>query len=167
MAIVAPIAGAYTNTWAGSAMGYTRSGYNLHYTLKGEKIEETDIYGLSLIDIVYRGAQMTIDATLKIYQAASVAPLITYVASFGQIYAAGNPIATTASSKGQALVLTVVANTSAALAGGPNTLTAIKTVPSPDNDFTLVLNSVVREIPLRFDVLTNDATGTGSLFSLT
>ena len=67
--------------------------------------------------------------------------------------------------KAQALVLTAVANTPAATS--PATLTATKSIISPDNNFQLIFNSTLREVPLKWDVFLVDTGGTGSLVSLT
>ncbi len=165
MAITAPIAGAYTATWNSVPLLYTRQGFNLNLTLKGERIEETDLYGLSLIDIVYRGAQLTIDTICKVYGAGATGPLAAWVASLGQVYTAARPIAQLASTAAAPLVLTAVANTPAA--SSPATFTATKSIVSPDNNFQLIFNSQHREVPLRWDVLTIDTAGVGSLFALT
>jgi hypothetical protein len=166
MAITAPIAGAYTGTYNSVAINYTRSGYNINFMLRAERVDETDIYGNSLIDLIYRGAQLTIDTIAKVYAAGSTGPLAAWASSFnGQVYAAAKPIAQLASTAAAALVLTAVANTPAA--SSPATFTATKSIISPDNNFSLIFNSQLREVPLRWDVLTTDSAGTGSMFALT
>ncbi len=133
--------------------------------LKGERVEESDLYGLSLIEIIYRGAQLTLDAIGKIYATGTTGPIAAWVASFGQVYVAASPIANRASAAGKPLVLTAVANTPAA--STPATLTAAIAIVSPDNNFQYIFDSRVREAPLKFDVLTVDTAGTGALFSTT
>ena len=166
MAITAPIAGAYTGVHNSNALNYTRQGYNLNFVQKGERIEETDLYGLSLIEIIGRGSQMTIDTICKIYSSSTYGalwPWGTFTA--GGVYAAATPISRLASSVAASLVLTAVANTPAAAT--PATMTASKSIISPDQNLQLIFNSVHREVPLRFDVLLTDTTGTGSLFTMT
>lgn len=169
MGITAPIAGAYTATLnpkaAGAvALAYTRQGYNLNLTQKGERIEETDVYGLSLIDIVNRGCQATIDTICKVYAAATRDALFPWTATFGRVYAAATPIAQLASISPDVLILTSVANTPSAAA--PATLTANVKL-SPDNNLALVFSSVVREVPLKWDLLLIDTAGTGTIFTTT
>ncbi len=164
MAITAPIAGAYTSTWNSVSILYTRQGWNLHWMLKAERGEESDYYGLSLFDICYRGAALTLDATGKIYGAGTTGPLAAWVSTFGQVYVATTkPIAQLASSAAKALVLTAVAGTPAA--SSPATLTVALAIPAPDNDFTFVFNSAIREAPLKFEALLLDTGGTGTLFA--
>lgn len=165
MAITAPIAGAYTTTWAGAALNYTRQGFNLNYTIKAEKLEETDIYGLSLIEMVYRGAQLIIDCICKVYGAGPTGVLAAFVTTFGQVWNPTNPIGMLATTKAGSLVMTAVASTSAA--ASPATLTCLKSIVSPDNNFQIVFNSVIREVPLKFEILTHEPTTSGTLFSTT
>ncbi len=167
MAITAPIAGAYTSVWNSVPVLYTRQGWNLNFMLKGERIEETDLFGLSLIEIIYRGAQLTMDAVGKIYGNGTTGPVRGWVTSFGQVYTATRPIAQAASAlvASSALVLTAVANTPAQ--STPATLTGAVAIISPDNNFQYIFDSRVREAPLKFDILTIDTAGTGSLFSTT
>lgn len=165
MGIVAPIAGAYTGTWNSVALNYTRQGFSLNFTQKAERIEETDLYGLSLIDMVYRGATLSIDMIGKIYGAGTTGPLWPWTATFGVVYAAATPIARLATTVAQALVLTAVAGTPAA--ASPATLTAAKAIISPDNNMQVVFNSTLREVPLRWDVLLTESASVGSLFTTT
>lgn len=176
MAIVAPIAGAYTGTINPAAAGavalnYTRQGFNLNFTQKNERVEETDLFGLCLIELVGRGAQMTIDCICKIYNSATRDALFPWsgATGFGRVYNAANPIGKLASGSLDALVFTAVASTSAA--ASPATLTAPSVKLSPDNSSQIVLSSVVREVPLKWDVLMTESAGispqVGSLFTTT
>lgn len=170
MAITAPIAGAYTGTLnpagaGATALNYTRQGFNLNFTHKAEKVEETDLYGLSLIEVIHRGAQMSIDTICKVYAAITRDALFPWAGAFGRVFNAANPIAKLASASLDAIVLTAVANTSAA--ASPATLTAPSVRLSPDNNLQIIFNSVHREVPLRWDVLLTESGGVGSLFSTT
>lgn len=170
MGITAPIAGAYTATLnpksAGAvALGYTRQGYNLNFVNRGERLEETDLFGLSLVDIVGRGMQMTIDTVCKIYAAATRDAIFPWTATFGRVYAAATPIGQLASTSPDILILTSVAGTTAA--ASPATLTAPSVKLSPDNNVGLIFSSVIREVPLRWDVLITESASVGTLFSTT
>ncbi len=164
MAITAPIAGAYTGTYDSDPMFYTRQGWKLNFSQKAEKLDESDIYGLSLIEIVYRGCTMTIETDCKVYDDNTVSAFWGWQGTLGQVYDAANPIALLGTTAAKQLVLTAVANTSAE--ADPATLAALAII-SPDQNLQLIFNSTIREVPLRFDVLTTDSTGTGSLFTTT
>lgn len=167
MAIVAPIAGAYTSTYDSLPMAYTRQGYNLNFSQKGERIEESDLYGNCLLDIIYRGAQMSIDAVFRVYSDAVVNAIWPWASSFGSVYSAAYPVSQLASDAGGTFVLTAVLGTPAALGPGPNTLTTDPTILAPDQNTQLIFSSVCRDVPIRFDVLLSDNSGTGSLFVAT
>lgn len=169
MAIVAPIAGAYTGTYNRSgggaqALNYTRQGFNINLVQRGERIEETDLYGLCLIDIVYRGAQCTIDMICKVYSSTVTGALWPWSTPLGTVYTPSLAIAQLANTGPDALVLTSVAGTPAV--SSPATLTA-SVILSPDSANSFKLDSTLREVPLRFDCLLQDSAGTGSLFTTT
>ncbi len=170
MAIVAPIAGAYTATYnrkgaGAAALNYTRQGFNLNFTQKGERIEETDLYALTLIDIVGRGAGLTIDTICKVYSTAVTGALWPWATPLGTVYTGALPLATLASTTPDVIIFTAVAGTPAA--ASPATLTS-KVTLSPDNANSFKLDSTLREVPLRCDSLLIDSpTGTGTLFTAT
>ena len=178
MAITAPVAGAYVTTLTpakagggATPLGYTKSGFNLNFTTKAEKLEETDLFGLCLIDMVYRGCQMTIDTICRIFQAVTRDALFPWTGTFGRVYSVAAPIAMLASSQADVLLMTAVAGTSAAAAAGLATFTAPFVKLSPDNNLALILSSVLRDVPLRWDVILTESAGispqTGTLFTST
>lgn len=170
MAIAAPVAGAYVGSYNRSsagfaAMNYMRNGFTLSFSQKGERIEETDLYGLCLIDIVHRGSQLSIECIGKVYGAGVTGPLWPWAAPFGTVYNAGSPIGQLANTAPDTLLLTAVSGTPAASAG-PVTLTS-NVIISPDSQQQINFNSTLREVPLRFDALLQDTAGTGTLFTTT
>lgn len=117
-----------------------------------------------MIDIIYRGAQMSIDMICKVYSSVATGALFPWGSgTLGNVYTSALPIAQLANSSPDVLALTAVANTPAA--SSPATLTA-SVIISPDQNFQVILNSTLREVPLRFDALLQDSGGTGSLFTV-
>lgn len=167
MSIAAVVAGSYSGTWNSVALQYTRQGFTLHWNLKVERVEESDLYGLSLIDLIYRGAQVMVDCIGKVYGAGVTGPLAAWTGTFGTVYSAASPIGQLGSGIAKALVLTAVANTPAATAGNIATFTAALTMIRADNDFQLILDSRGRDVPLSWDVLLKDTAGTGTFFATT
>jgi hypothetical protein len=165
MAIVAPVAGAYTGTWNAVALNYTRQGFNIGMVQKAERVEETDLYGETLIELIYRGAAVTVDTICKVYANALRAVFWPWTGTLGAVYTAALPIAQLGSAQTAALVLTSVANTPAA--STPATLTVGKAILSPGQNMAIIFNSMLREVPMRWDALLSDAAGTGSLFACT
>lgn len=169
MGIAAPIAGAYVGTYNRSSAGfaalnYTRNGFTLGFSQKGERVEETDLYARCLIDIIYLGAQLTIECIGKVYGAGVTGPLWPWAAPFGTVYNSGSGLSQLANTSPDTLLLTAVANTPAA--SSPATLTS-NVIISPDSQQQISLNSTLREVPLRFDALLQDSAGTGTLFTTT
>lgn len=173
MAIASPVAGAYVGTFnRGNAgflpLNYTRQGYTLNFSQKGERVEETDLYALCFIELVGRGCQLTIETICKVYSEAVVGAFWPWAAPFGRVYDLTTPLATLANLIPDILLLTAVAGTPAA--ASPATLTA-SVVLSPDANLQINFNSTLREVPLRFDCLLQDAgvtpAGTGTLFTTT
>ena len=167
MSIVAVVAGAYTGTYNSNPLAYTRRGWNVNFAQKVERIEESDLYGETLIDEVYRGGTITIDTICRVYSTNVTAALQPWGGAVGQVYTSARPIGQLASAQnagaGNALVLTVVSSTPAV--GNINTLTA-KVIIAADQ-LQIMLNSQARDVPVRFDVLLSDNTGTGTLLTLT
>lgn len=175
MTIATPIAGAYTSTFnrqnvGANAMGYTKQGFNLSFTQKGKRVEESDLYGMSLVAIIGRGCQATLDATFKIWSSTLLGSMFRWstTGALGSVYGVANPIGAVAGSNSapDVIILTAVANTPAAVAAAPATLTA-NVVVSPDNNMQLIFNSDERDVPIKFDLLLNDASGVGTLCTVT
>ena len=56
MALVVPISGPYTSTWDALPLGTLNDdGYRLSCTVQGQEINETDAYGMTLVEAIYRG----------------------------------------------------------------------------------------------------------------
>ena len=115
------IAGKYDGTYNAVAIGMTEQGFDLAMSLKQEAIDESDAYGNTLLDYIYRGGDCKIVCDSKEYKAGSVAPFWPWGA-LGVHSTAAAPLGRLASSVAAALVLTSAANTPAAAA--PASLTA-------------------------------------------
>lgn len=152
MALDTFIAGRYSGTYSGADVGITRQGYNLQQESRWEEIAETDAYGLSIIDGVYRGGNCYIQLESKAYKAGSVAPFWPW----GSLGVMGT-IARLASDVAASIVLTSTAGTPAA--ASPATLTGTKSILAPNNPASLLFNSVLREVPVRLLLLPYDAGG--------
>lgn len=164
MAISQVIAGAYTATYNTNAVNPTVQGYELEINFKGEMIAETDIYGESVLDYVYRGADCRIMAEFQIYNANTLAAFYPW-GTFGQISTAAAPIGRLATNVASAFVLTAVSNTPAA--ASPATLTGSKAIIAPNNNGRLLFNSKHRRVPVSLMLLPSEAAGTTSFFSTT
>jgi hypothetical protein len=165
-------AGSYSSAYAATACGITEGGYELTFETQAENIAESDRFGQSLIDLIWRGGSATLDAVFLAYKPGSLSVFWPYG---GAINAAGVlgiledttiaapnklPIGSLGSDIAKALVLTVVAGTPAASNGPFNsTLTANKALLRPGFPGKLVLNSKLKKVPVSLVLLPYDAGG--------
>ena len=158
MALEEMTTGPYTSTYNTAERGLSREGYNLQHSIRQQNIEGTDHYGDSLIDYVWRGANVTCDFTVLSFKKAIAATVLWPFA--GNLYVLKNtatPIGRLASDLAKVLVLTVSANTPAAAVGfGPATLTADKAIMAPGANFRQLFDSRLREVPISLTLLPYD-----------
>jgi len=152
MALDTFLAGAHTATYNAVALGLTQKGFEIGTTTKAQLIDETDGYGLSVIDWVYRGANCFVDFICRAWKAGPKAALAPYAGGgIGKVSSTAFPIAVLASAIAKAFVTTATANTPAAT--DPATLTGSLALLVPDFDVKWVLDSRLRDTPIRFQLL--------------
>ncbi len=149
------ISGRYTNTYNAVDVGITDQGIELQQESGAENIEESDAYGTTLIDWVYRGGRVSLQFMSKAYKAGSTTPFWPWSA-LGRLGVIGR----LASDVASATVLTATTGTPAAAA--PATLTAGKSILAPNNPATLLFNSKLRQVPVRLACLAYDQ-GAGAI----
>ncbi len=173
MAIAQAVAGAYRSTYNGVAitgntpgggLGFNDdNGYEIEQQTHGELIDRTDLYGQSLLDWIHQGGNVFCTFTCMTWQTAPT--LIKNVfypwGSFGVLSSSAAPIGRLASNVAQALTLTAVAGTPAAVALGPATLTAPKAILPPGSNNRLMFSSRVRKVPCRLAFLPIDISAGG------
>lgn len=164
MALDTLVAGAYTGTYNAVATGLTQKGYEFEQTFKTELIDETDIWGLTTIDAVYRGGDAFLQYESRTYKAGSTTPFAPWGA-IGTISTTAAPIGRLASAVASATVLTAVANTPAAAA--PATLTAALSLLAENFQGKLLFDSRLRNVPIRLRLYPSLNTGTLTWIALT
>lgn len=150
MALDTFVAGRYSGAYNSVDVGITQEGYTLQQDSDGELINETDAYGGSVIDWVFRGGNSFLQFESKAYKAGSISPFWPWGA-LGVMLAAAAPIGRLASDAAVSMVLSAVANTPAAAA--PASLTGTKSLLAPNNPASLLFNSKVRNVPVRLQLL--------------
>jgi hypothetical protein len=166
VSLITLVAGQYTTTWNSVSVGVTRQGFELQQQVRQEVIAETDAYGESTIDFIYRGGDVFCQFISRSYAAGSTGPFWPWGGgTLGVMSTAAVPIATLASAVAQPLVLTVVANTPAVAA--PNTLTGALSILAPNFNGNLIFDSRLRDVPVRHQFLPTAASGTVKWFALT
>lgn len=157
MALEVLVAGRYAGAYNLIDVGITELGYDVTLETRWEEISETDAFGLSLIDGIFRGGMCTIQFDSRAYKAGSVAPFWPW----GGNRAAGvlgtlinpvavaplSPIGSLVSDVAKSFVLTSTAGTPAA--ASPATLSATKAILAPNFPGRLLFNSKLRNVPVR------------------
>lgn len=150
MALGTFIAGRYSATKNSVDQGISRNGYTVSWNAGPELVDESDAYGMSVIDMVYRGGNMFVDYMAKEYKAGPIAACWPWAAR-GVLSDTATPVGRLASALADAFVLTAVANTPAAAT--PATHTATLSILAPNFDVKTLFDSKLRELPLRLQYL--------------
>jgi hypothetical protein len=143
------IAGRYSSTYNSVDTGISETGYEIQFESKAREIAESDAYGESIIDIIYRGGNHYCQFTSLAYKAGSTSPFWPWgsLGVMGVIGRIGSNVAS-------AHVLTAVAGTPAAAA--PASVTAAGAILAPNSPARLLFNSVLRTVPVRLLYLPTD-----------
>jgi hypothetical protein len=171
------IAGRYSGTYAAVDVGITREGYEITLDTEIEEIGETDAWGQSVIDGIWRGGNCFLQFVSTAYKAGSLAAFWPYggsIAAAGVLgilvddsIAAPNklPIGQLASNIAKAFVLTAAAGTPAATT--PATLTANLALLARNFSGRLLYNSKLRDVPIRLRLFPYTVTNVTKFFAMT
>src|SRR5262245_28006223 len=163
-ALVVPVSGPYTGTWNALPIGTNSDdGYELSATIQGQEVNETDAYGMTLVEAIYRGFNWRIRGrNLELTKTAPYSVLLM----FGQTGAAGvlSPALLNIGDRWSKFCQTLVLT---ALLGNPPTtpqsLTALNSGVAPQSQSALLMTSKVRELPIEWVLLPyTAAVGSGS-----
>lgn len=155
MALGTFVAGAYTSTYNSVAIGITKEGYRLRFQFLKRLIDKSDQYGDTILDAVYRGANVNLTLQAIEYKAGTTGPAWPY-AALGVLGTIGR----LDSALAQSVVLTATSGTPAAAA--PATWTGAKCIIGENNNVEWVYDSSNREVPIGFRVYPYDA-GSGAI----
>ena len=161
-----PISGAYVGTWFALPLGTQNDdGFILSVTLQGQEVNESDAFGLTLVEAIYRGQNWRIRLRGLEWNKTG---LLSIVQMFGwQGGAMPGSIATTlAPTLGaigdrwtkycQALLLTAILGNPPTV---PQTLTATNAGFAPNTNTEQIMTSKVREMPIEMVLLPYVASG--------
>lgn len=157
MALATFIAGAYTATYNSVSTGPSKDGYRLTMTNSQQLIEESDTYGGSLIEMIYRGGSMRIGFTALAYSS-GVNCLWPYGATLYTLATASAPIGRLASDVALSFVMSATANTPAA--STPASITATKAIIPAGFSTELLYDSRLREVPVQLQFIPTASGGT-------
>lgn len=169
------IAGRYSGTYNAVDVGITKEGYELEQDADIEEIGETDAWGASVIDGIWRGGNCHLQFNSEEYKAGSLAAFWPYGAGLAGPGVLGTlfdstqvtllPIGQFASNIAKAMVLTVQAGTPAV--NNINTLTATLALLAKNYNGKLLFNSKLREVPVRQRLYPYTVSGITKFFATT
>jgi hypothetical protein len=162
MALGTFIAGRYTNTYNSGSCGMTKDGFRVTHQFFIDVIGESDAYGQSPIDGIFRGGECYITftgiegvagafAALWPFGTDRTTPLNSYGILVDPTVTNKTPVGTLATDLARAFVMTGVSGTPAVTAGtpyGPATLTITKALLRENYPVELLFNSKLKEIPI-------------------
>jgi hypothetical protein len=166
--LVVPISGPAVGSWNAFPLGTLNDdGYELQCTLQGQEISETDAYGMTLVEAIYRGMnwrcrfrgmEWNKQGLIDIVQAFGTAGGTVGVPSFPTVFApALGAIGDRWTKYSQTLLLTsILGNPPSGIglgAGTPQTLTALSAGFAPNSNTAFQITSKAREMPLELTLL--------------
>ncbi len=138
------IAGRCTLTYGGSDCGPSQQGWEIQQDSGIDPINETDAWGLSMVDWVYRGGNVFVMGLSKTYKTGTITSFWPYA-----VLGDGGVIGRLASDIAQAAVLTGTPGTPASGTSETATLSLL----APNSPASILYDSRVRNMPIRFQVL--------------
>ena len=158
-ALVLPNSGPYTGSWNAFVLGtLSDDGYEISATTHGQQVNETDAWGMTLVEAIYRGQ----DWRARIRGLEWKSGLLGALTTFGSVapqpggtgFGTMNPILANIGDRwskfGGALVLTAILGNPPT---SPQSLTASTAVIAPESQTAMNFTSKVKEVPLEFVLL--------------
>ncbi len=159
--LVVPVSGPYTAIWNSFSLGTQNDdGYSLNATWTGQEVNQSDAYGMTLVEAIWRGLNWKLrfrglewnkPGILASMQAfgSTGAPSTTFTPTLGAIGDRYSKFA-------QSLVLNSILGAYPPTI--PQTLTALGAIVSPNSNAEYIMTSKVREAPFEFVLLPYSAT---------
>lgn len=151
MALGTFIAGPYSATYATIALGLTEDGFELRFRPEKQLVNQSDLYGDTILDAVYRGGNYMMAYNMIEYGSAVAAgvqwpygPAVSTIPVDGVMGTVG--MMDVASTKAKATILTAIAGTTAAAT--PATLTASQSILAEGSEVSLQFVSKLRTVPI-------------------
>lgn len=166
-ALILPISGPYLGDWNGEPFGILNDdGFELQVTIQGQEVNETDQYGMTLVEGIYRGQNWRVRLRGLEWDNEG---LLDSLQMFGQTGGSGtftpellkNALGNRWSAFCETMLLTAILGNPPSI---PQTLTALNAGIAPNSQSAFMMTSKVRELPLEFVLLPYSTTvGSNSL----
>jgi hypothetical protein len=165
-ALVVPVSGPYTATFDDDDFGTLNDdGYILTATTQGQEINQSDAYGMTLVEAIYRGQNWKLRIRGLEWDQEG---LINALLSFGTLEADFfkpwlDGIGERWSTQGETLILSAILGNPPTY---PQSLTAMSCCLSPNSQSESMWTSKMREFPLEFVLLPYQATVSGMMYNI-
>lgn len=169
-ALVVGVSGPYTATWNGSTLGTQNDdGYVLMGTYQGQEINQSDAYGLTLVEAIWRGLNWKIRFRGLEFNKAGILSALQAFGSSGATATTFTPVLQSIGDRyskfAQSLVLTSILG--AYPPAMPQTLTALNAIIAPQSNVELLMTSKLREAPIEMVLLPYSAVVTSNNITAT
>lgn len=167
-ALVLPISGPYVGVWAGFALGtQDDNGYVLNGTYQGQEINQSDAYGMTLVEAIWRGLNWRLRFRGLEFNKPGI---LASMQAFGSIGTAQSTLTPTLANIGDRwskfsnpLVLTSILPNPPTF---PQTMTAINANVAPQSNVEYMMTSKMREAPFEMVFLPYTAVGSGGVINV-
>ena len=154
--LIVPVSGPYIGLWNGAALGtQDDNGFVLRCTYTGQEINQSDAYGMTLVEAIWRGINWRVQFKSLEFNKPGI---LQAIQAFGSSGAAATTFTPTLQSVGdrysrfsQTLLLTAILG--AYPPTMPATLTALSAIMAPQHNIELMMTSKMREAPLEMVLL--------------
>jgi hypothetical protein len=168
--LVVPVSGPYTATWNGASLGtQDDNGYVLVGTYQGQEINQSDAYGMTLVEAIYRGLNWRMRFRSLEFNKAGILASIQAFGASGSSTTTFTPVLANIGNRmtnfAQSLVLTAILG--AYPPTMPNTLTAVNAIIAPQSNIELMMTSKMREAPLEMILMPYSAVVSSSNITAT
>ena len=163
--LVVPVSGPYTAMWNGASLGTQNDdGYVLTGQYNGQEINQSDAYGMTLVEAIWRGLNWRMRFRGLEFNKPGI---LASMQAFGSSGAAATTFTPTLQSIGdrftkfaQALVLTSILGVYPPTM--PTTLTALNAIVAPQSNVEYMMTSKVREAPFEMVLMPYSAVVTSN-----
>lgn len=157
-ALVLPISGPYVGTFNAKHLGVMNDdGYVLTFTVQGQEVNETDAYGMTLVEAIYRGANWRCRIRGMEWNKTGLLALLQMFGQDAQVTPDGTQFDPALGNVGDRwsdyafpLVLTAILGDPPSI---PQTLTATNACLAPQQATEMMLTSKLREMPIEMVLL--------------
>ncbi len=159
--LVVPVSGPYLGTWNSRTLGTQNDdGFVLMGTFQGQEVNQSDAYGMTLVEAIWRGLNWKLRFRGLEFNKAGILAALQAFGSTGDSASTLTPtlanIGDRYSKFGKALLLTSILG--AYPPTMPSTLTAETAIVAPQSNVEYLMTSKVREAPFEMVLLPYSAT---------